>query len=53
MFEVGFSELLVIFVLALIVLGPEKLPRSRNRSAAGSGGRARWRSSSAISSKKK
>ena len=27
MFEVGFSELLVIFVLALIVLGPEKLPR--------------------------
>src|SRR5262245_51966047 len=27
MFEVGFSELLVIFVLALIELGPEKLPR--------------------------
>lgn len=27
MFEVGFSELLVIFALALIVLGPEKLPR--------------------------
>src|SRR5690349_3160080 len=27
MFEVGFSELLVIFVLALVVLGPEKLPR--------------------------
>ena len=27
MFEVGFSEILVIFVLALIVLGPEKLPR--------------------------
>jgi sec-independent protein translocase protein TatB len=27
MFEVGFTELLVIFVLALIVLGPEKLPR--------------------------
>jgi sec-independent protein translocase protein TatB len=27
MFEVGFSELLVIFVLALLVLGPEKLPR--------------------------
>lgn len=26
MFEVGFSELLVIFALALIVLGPEKLP---------------------------
>jgi len=27
MFEVGFSEILVIFVLALVVLGPEKLPR--------------------------
>jgi len=27
MFEVGFSEILVIFVLALIVLGPERLPR--------------------------
>ena len=26
MFEMGFSELLVIFALALIVLGPEKLP---------------------------
>lgn len=27
MFEVGFTELLLIFALALIVLGPEKLPR--------------------------
>lgn len=27
MFEVGFTELLLIFGLALIVLGPEKLPR--------------------------
>lgn len=27
MFDIGFSEILVIFVLALIVLGPEKLPR--------------------------
>jgi sec-independent protein translocase protein TatB len=27
MFEVGFSEILVIFVLALVVLGPEKLPK--------------------------
>lgn len=27
MFGIGFSEILVIFVLALIVLGPEKLPR--------------------------
>ena len=26
MFEVGFSELLLIMVIALIVLGPEKLP---------------------------
>ncbi len=27
MLDIGFSEILVIFVLALIVLGPEKLPR--------------------------
>lgn len=27
MFEVGFSELLLIFVIALIVLGPERLPK--------------------------
>ena len=27
MFEVGFSELLLIMALALIVLGPEKLPK--------------------------
>ncbi len=27
MFDIGFSEILVIFVLALIVLGPQKLPR--------------------------
>jgi Tat protein translocase TatB subunit len=27
MFEVGFTELLVIFALALVVLGPEKLPK--------------------------
>jgi len=26
-FDIGFSEILVIFILALIVLGPEKLPR--------------------------
>lgn len=27
MFDIGFSEIVVIFVLALIVLGPERLPR--------------------------
>src|ERR1044071_5400524 len=27
MFEVGFTELLLIFALALLVLGPEKLPK--------------------------
>lgn len=27
MFEVGFSELLLIFALSLIVLGPERLPK--------------------------
>jgi sec-independent protein translocase protein TatB len=27
MFEVGFSEILLIMVIALVVLGPEKLPK--------------------------
>ena len=27
MFEIGFSELLLIFVISLIVLGPQKLPK--------------------------
>jgi sec-independent protein translocase protein TatB len=27
MFEIGFSEILLIFVIALVVLGPEKLPK--------------------------
>ncbi len=27
MFDVGFSEIVVIFVVALVVLGPERLPR--------------------------
>src|SRR6187455_3406378 len=27
MFDVGFSEILVIFAVALIVLGPERLPK--------------------------
>ncbi|MSR00133.1 MAG: twin-arginine translocase subunit TatB [Gammaproteobacteria bacterium] len=27
MFEIGFSEILVIMALALVVLGPEKLPK--------------------------
>lgn len=27
MFDVGFSELLLCFIVALVVLGPEKLPR--------------------------
>ena len=27
MFEVGFSEIMVIFGLALVVLGPERLPK--------------------------
>src|SRR5690349_22123962 len=28
MFDIGFSELLVIAVVALLVLGPERLPRA-------------------------
>ncbi|MDX1803184.1 MAG: Sec-independent protein translocase protein TatB [Alcanivorax sp.] len=27
MFDIGFSELTLIFILALLVLGPERLPR--------------------------
>ena len=27
MFDVGFSEMLVIAIVALVVIGPEKLPR--------------------------
>lgn len=27
MFEIGFQELLLIFVIALVVLGPERLPK--------------------------
>jgi len=27
MFDIGFSEILLIFIVALIVLGPQKLPR--------------------------
>lgn len=27
MFDVGFSELIVCFIIALIVLGPERLPK--------------------------
>src|SRR6202011_5984915 len=27
MFDIAFSEVLIIFVLALVVLGPEKLPK--------------------------
>lgn len=27
MFEIGFQELALVFIIALVVLGPEKLPR--------------------------
>ncbi|MEL7536905.1 MAG: Sec-independent protein translocase protein TatB [Pseudomonadota bacterium] len=27
MFDIGFAELLIIFVIGLLVLGPERLPR--------------------------
>lgn len=27
MFEIGFSEIVVCFIVALVVLGPERLPR--------------------------
>jgi sec-independent protein translocase protein TatB len=27
MFDVGFSELLILFVIGLLILGPERLPR--------------------------
>jgi sec-independent protein translocase protein TatB len=28
MFEIGFSELVLVFVIALVVLGPERLPKA-------------------------
>ena len=28
MFDVGFSELILLFIVALIVLGPERLPKA-------------------------
>ncbi len=28
MFDIGFSELLVVFVVALLILGPERLPHA-------------------------
>lgn len=28
MFDVGFSELILIFIVALVVLGPERLPKA-------------------------
>ena len=43
MFDVGFSELLVIAVVALLVLGPERLPRAA-RMAGLWARRAQWHS---------
>ena len=40
MFDVGFWELLVLFVIGLLVLGPERLPRVA-RTVGGWVGRAR------------
>ncbi|CAN5248610.1 hypothetical protein BH24PSE2_BH24PSE2_23120 [soil metagenome] len=31
MFDMGFWELLLIFVIALMILGPERLPRAASR----------------------
>ena len=31
MFDIGFLELLVIFVIALLVLGPERLPKAAHK----------------------
>lgn len=31
MFDVGFSELVLLFIIGLLVLGPEKLPRVANK----------------------
>jgi len=53
MFEVGFSELVLIFGLALIVLGPQRLPKLAARSDAGSVVHAPWRANSASNSTRK
>jgi len=45
MFDVGFSELLIIAVVALLVLGPERLPRAaRMAGAFVRRARAQWES---------
>ena len=45
MFDVGFSELLIIALVALIVLGPERLPRAaRMAGAFVRRARAQWES---------
>ena len=31
MFEVGFDELILLFVIGLLVLGPERLPKVANQ----------------------
>ena len=53
MFEVGFTEIILILGIALLVLGPENFPSSRTRSAAGPAAPARWRGSFASSSTRK
>ena len=35
MFDVGFSELILLAIVALVVLGPEKLPHAARMAGAG------------------
>ena len=54
MFEVGFTEIILILGIALLVLGPEKLPKLANQVGRWAGrARAMARRSSASSSTRK
>jgi sec-independent protein translocase protein TatB len=46
MFDLGWSEMLLIGIVALIVVGPKELPGLFRSSASGSARRAAWRGSS-------
>ena len=53
MFEVGFTEILLIMAIALVVLGPQRLPKLAADVGRWMGAPARWRASCAPSSTRK
>ncbi|XPE60865.1 Sec-independent protein translocase protein TatB [Shigella flexneri] len=43
MFDIGFSELLLVFIIGLVVLGPQRLPVAVKTVAAGFARCVHWR----------